>query len=112
MKDQSQQIKIDTLRGELREEKEVVEALEESKRDAERILSKKIDELLERTAERDQLRQQVERLLGAADDVLKLRRGIGPKEAGGLYLPDNFEARTRLHALDQAADQVRKELEG
>lgn len=38
----SDQIKIDTLRGELREEKGVVEALETSKRDAERLLSKEI----------------------------------------------------------------------
>lgn len=48
------QIRIDTLRGELREEKGVVAALEESKRDAERILSNKIQELSECRAERDQ----------------------------------------------------------
>lgn len=38
---------IVTLRGELREEKEYAAALEESKADAERILSKKIGELVE-----------------------------------------------------------------
>lgn len=40
-----QQILIDSLRGELREEKEYARSLEESKADAERLLSKKILEL-------------------------------------------------------------------
>lgn len=42
MHDEATQILIDTLRGELREEKGVVEALEESKADAERMLSAEI----------------------------------------------------------------------
>lgn len=62
-------------------------------------------------AERDQLRQQVEKLLGATDAVLALRRSLKLKGAFG-YLPDNPEVRARLRRLKQAADQVRKELEG
>jgi hypothetical protein len=39
------QTQIDSLKGELREQKELVEALEKSRADAERLLSKKINEL-------------------------------------------------------------------
>jgi len=49
-------------------------------------------------AERDQLRQQVERLLIAADDL----KGLGD------YL--GFRPGDPLHRLYSAADQVRKEL--
>jgi hypothetical protein len=90
---------IDSLRGELREEKEVSEALFDSKQDAERILSKKILELSERTAERDQLRQQVELLLDYID---------GHREQGSPTATPQKFARDR--ALYSAADQVRKEL--
>jgi hypothetical protein len=59
------------------------------------------------TAERDQLRQQVKGLLGQIDALLTLRN---TRVAGRPYLPDNWESRGRLQALDAAADQVRKEL--
>jgi hypothetical protein len=49
------QTQIDSLRGELREEKEYGAALEESKRDAEHILSKKIAELTEARKRIEQL---------------------------------------------------------
>ncbi len=104
-----QQIKVDTLRGELREEREIVIALEESKRDAERILSKKILELSERTAERDQLRQQVEGLLSSIGALLTLREELGTDL---FFLPNTPEVRDRLRKLSHAVDQVRKELEG
>jgi hypothetical protein len=101
----SEQIKIDTLRGELREEQEVVAALEESKRDAERILSKKILELSERTAERDQLRRWVTTLLtriNAHRDGMELQAAKEP----------DCQITNGDRDLYQAADQVRKELEG
>lgn len=65
--------------------------------------------LVEVAAERDHLRQQVVELLGSADAVLALRVPLG---TGSPYLPDNWETRGRLRELDEAADQVRKELEG
>ena len=121
MSDQSQQIRIDTLRGELREEKEVSEALFDSKRDAERILSKKIGELSDRTAERDQLRQQVEKLLGAVAEheaeasIYCNKCGYfgPPTDEVGSHPDCNYLAglNRRDYDLYQAADQVRKELE-
>lgn len=54
------QVAFDSLRGELREEKEYAAALKESKRDAERILSKKIGELTQVRGQRDQLLEKIE----------------------------------------------------
>lgn len=59
--------------------------------------------------QRDQLDQQVEALLSAVDDLLKLRLGRGPGHAGRPYLPDNWETRGRLQELNVVANQVRKE---
>lgn len=87
-------------------------------------------------AERDQLRQQVEKLLGAAREVAEAHRSVieavtpghpnalppGPMQG---EKKDEYDARfSRWHSTtrslraavadfdDQAADQVRKELEG
>lgn len=53
MRDEETQILIDSLRGELREEKGVVEALEESKASAERMLSAEIQRRVSAQTERD-----------------------------------------------------------
>ena len=63
-------------------------------------------------AERDQLRQQVEKLLGSTDALLGETRKAGDRPTGSSYLPDNDRVRERIRALSVAADQVRKELEG
>jgi hypothetical protein len=65
--------------------------------------------LADALAERDQLRQQVEKLLSGTDAVFALR---APLAGRAFYLPDTPEVRARLRELDQAADQVRKELAG
>jgi len=60
-------------------------------------------------SERDQLRQQVERLLGETTHAAE-RLALADEAEWG----DDFEAevRTVSEALTAAADQVRKELEG
>jgi ferritin-like metal-binding protein YciE len=59
-------------------------------------------------AERDQLRQQVEKLLAETTRAVE-RLALADEEWG-----DDFEAEVRAvsQALTAAADQVRKELEG
>lgn len=65
------QVEIDTLRGQLREEKEVVAALEESKADCERLLSKKIEELANA---RKQVLEEMAEEIEALRDHLPIRQ--------------------------------------
>jgi hypothetical protein len=60
--------------------------------------------LVDVAAERDQLRQQIEKLLGAVDKV----KAAPGRESGGEF---TVESRRPFLALFDSADQVRKELE-
>jgi hypothetical protein len=99
-----------TLRGELREEKEVVKALEESKQDAERILSKKIVELSECRSERDQARNQERQRIQEAlrETGLMLQKWARTKrhEAKEFFGPEKLKAEWIAKGYDNAADAL------
>lgn len=77
------QILIDTLRGEVREEKEYARALEESKADAERLLSKAIGE---RVDVEIKLRSERDRVLGEVSHAVAAREGKGDRESAAWSL--------------------------
>jgi hypothetical protein len=86
---------ICALEAQISDESKAELALERSRGDAAEKRAAKSE------AERDQLRKQVEKLLGRTDAVLALRN---PLTSGLFYLPDNPEARARLRRLKQAAE--------
>jgi hypothetical protein len=124
--DNETQIQIDTLRGELREEKGVVEALEESKRCAGEILSKKIAELTKEKEGLDALRGELrglrklrrvaEMAMNEIDGIFKffLVSGLS-EEGGGLPLYEQSkglaEARASIAAALAASQETTQNTE-
>jgi hypothetical protein len=98
------QTEVDTLRGELREEKEVVVALEESKTDCERLLSKKIKEFVDACRERDEAHSANEQALPMPPDTLIKVGMLADVERHGDRMPITGISVTFCPRRDPAAE--------
>ena len=94
---------VDTLRGELREEKEYAAALHESKADAERLLSKKIGELVDARADKAAELEELAGEFEAKADRLDAESGLGrsprPSFAGSFIRDAAIRLRERAAEL-------------
>lgn len=89
---------VDTLRGELREANELIKALEASKTDAERLLSKEIDRRVK--AEAQVLAKARQAVAGPLEALIKGPTRTESMEARGLVEQASELAEEALESLD------------